>query len=113
MRLQAPEINLSPWQKKVFEVCVGWPFLALILVAISPVIAVLGVIKLKRIVRGSPSREWSKCFAWHPVKAQVGRDDYAWPIYEWRWLEVLEYRSFGLADDSEFRVLENEWQEAE
>lgn len=74
-----------------------------VLIAVSPVIAgcaiIVGLIWLKRRAIG-PNKEWKGWFAWYPVRL---RDEHGWPK-ELRWLEIVERRSFGIMQDTQFRV---------
>lgn len=74
-----------------------------VLIAVSPVIAAcaagFGLIWLKRWAIG-PGKAWARWFAWYPVRI---RDEHDWP-QELRWLEIVERRSFGMMQDTQFRV---------
>lgn len=58
----------------------------------------VGVALAKRWAIG-PHKEWGQWFAWHPVR--LGE----WFDTDWRWLEMVERRSWSLLADTEYRAV--------
>lgn len=45
-----------------------------------------------------PSKSWRKWFAWHPVNVGDSFDP------DWRWLEIIERQSYGIACNTNYRL---------
>lgn len=75
-----------------------------VLLAVSPIIAgcavAVALIWAKCQLIG-PQKEWQRWFAWYPARI---RDEHGWPM-ELRWLEMVERRSFGIMQDTQFRAV--------
>lgn len=103
MILKAPEIQMPPWLVKAL----GYFCMAIF----SPVIALVGgvfaISWVKRKVFG-PGEEWSRWFAWHPVS--VAKDSARFSDKETRWFEVVERQSFGVMQNTYYRVAGSEWE---
>jgi hypothetical protein len=59
--------------------------------------ALAGLAWLKRRAIG-PTKQWSRWLAWYPVN--VG--DHFDP--DWRWMEIVERRSFAIMSDTSYRT---------
>lgn len=75
----------------------GYTIAVPVMIAASPLIAFIaaciGLIWLKRQVLG-PTKIWTRWFAWHPVRVD---------FCDTRWLEIVERRSFGVIQDTQYR----------
>lgn len=88
MRLREP--MLPDW----LAATLGYSVLLLASPAILAIAALVGVIWLKRKAIG-PTEDWGRWFAWYPVRV-----DFA----DTRWLEMVERRSWGIAQDTQYRA---------
>lgn len=70
----------------------------LLLAVVAAIIPILAIMWCKRAVVG-PHKNWSRWFAWHPVN--LGE----WFEPDWRWLEIVERKSWSLMDDVQYRPL--------
>lgn len=57
----------------------------------------VGLVWLKRKAVG-PSTQWARWLAWYPVNVGNSFDP------DWRWLEMIDRRSFGIMCDNQYRT---------
>lgn len=95
MKLREP--TLPDW----LGYSIGIPVLIAILPILLGCAGIFGLVWLKRRVIG-PGKEWKRWFAWYPARLLHIHGHTS----ELRWLEIVERRSFGIMQDTQFRAVQ-------